>query len=125
VAGKKVLVLGDIGPIGRMMIPLGDLSIQEATISFAEQASALASGGVDAIFIETMSDINEAIAAIHGAKQATDLPILVSMSFDTHGRTMMGIRPEDEALDPALNLGDIEVHQESGLHENHEGCPAL
>lgn len=126
VAGKKVLVLGDIGPIGRMLIPLGDLSIQEATISFAEQASALAMGGVDALFIETMSDINEAIAAVHGAKQATDLPILVSMSFDTHGRTMMGVRPEEAALKLwALGVDVIGANCGRSLSENLEAVKRM
>lgn len=98
VAGEKILVLGDIGPTGRMLKPLGDLAIEEARASFAEQAAALAEGGVDAIIIETMSDLAEALAAVEGAKQATSLPILVSMSFDTHGRTMMGVKPEDAAV---------------------------
>lgn len=98
VAGEKILVLGDIGPTGRMLKPLGDLAIEEAQASFAEQAAALAEGRVDAIIIETMSDLKEALAAVEGAKQATSLPILVSMSFDTHGRTMMGVKPEDAAV---------------------------
>jgi len=98
VAGEKVLVLGDIGPTGRMLKPLGDLAIEEARTSFAEQAATLADGGVDAIIIETMSDLKEALAAVEGAKQATSLPILVSMSFDTHGRTMMGVKPEEAAV---------------------------
>ncbi|MCK4600466.1 homocysteine S-methyltransferase family protein, partial [Candidatus Bipolaricaulota bacterium] len=83
VAGEKILVLGDIGPTGRMLKPLGDLAIEEARAAFAEQAAALAEGRVDAIIIETMSDLKEALAAVEGAKQATSLPILVSMSFDT------------------------------------------
>jgi 5-methyltetrahydrofolate--homocysteine methyltransferase len=49
------------------------------------------------MLIETMSDLNEARAAVEGAKQATDLPILVTMSFDTKGRTMMGVKPEQAA----------------------------
>jgi 5-methyltetrahydrofolate--homocysteine methyltransferase len=97
-AGEKVLVLGDIGPTGRMLKPLGNLAIEEARTSFAEQAAVLADGGVDAIIIETMSDLKEALAAVEGAKQATNLPILASMSFDTHGRTMMGVKPEEAAV---------------------------
>jgi 5-methyltetrahydrofolate--homocysteine methyltransferase len=65
--------------------------------AFAEQAAVLAEGGVDAILIETMSDLNEAKAAVEGVRRATDLPILVTMSFDTHGRTMMGVKPADAA----------------------------
>ena len=97
-ARESVFVLGDIGPTGRMLKPLGDLSVEEARTAFAEQAATLAEAGVDAIIIETISDLTEAVAAVEGAKQATVLPILVSMSFDTHGRTMMGVRPEDAAV---------------------------
>ena len=99
VTNEEVLILGDIGPTGRMLKPLGNLSIEEARASFAEQAATLAEAGVDAINIETMSDLAEAVAAVEGVKQSTDLPILVSMSFDTHGRTMMGVRPEAAAME--------------------------
>jgi methionine synthase I (cobalamin-dependent) len=84
VAGEKVIVFGDIGPTGALLEPLGDLSEAEAIKVFAEQAGALAEGGVDAILIETMSDLSEAIAAVKGARQVTDLPVLVTFSFDTH-----------------------------------------
>lgn len=97
VAPASVLVLGDLGPTGQMLAPLGPLSYEAAVAAFAEQAAALAEGGVDAILVETMSDLNEAKAAVEGAGQVTDLPILVSMSFDTRGRTMMGVRPEQAA----------------------------
>lgn len=97
VAGDRVLVLGDIGPTGQLMQPMGTLTYDAAVAAFAEQAVALAEGGVDAILIETMSDLNEARAAVEGARQATDLPILVTMSFDTNGRTMMGVKPADAA----------------------------
>ena len=98
VANDKTLVLGDIGPTGQLLEPLGRLSIEEVTATFAEQATYLAEGEVDGIFIETMSDLEEAVAAVKGAKRVTKLPILVSMSFDSRGRTMMGIKPEDAAI---------------------------
>jgi len=97
VAGDAVLVLGDMGPTGQLMQPMGTLTYDAAVDVFAEQAAALAEGGADAILIETMSDLNEAKAAVEGARRATHLPILVTMSFDTHGRTMMGVKPEDAA----------------------------
>jgi 5-methyltetrahydrofolate--homocysteine methyltransferase len=93
-AGSNLFVFGDIGPTGQLFEPLGPLTMSEATEIFAEQAAALAEGGVDAILIETMSDLNEAKAAVAGAKKACQLPILVTMSFDSHGRTMMGVKPE-------------------------------
>jgi len=93
VADGRAYVLGDIGPTGQLLEPLGALSQSEAVAVFAEQAAALAEGGVDGILIETMADLNEAVAALQGARQVTDLPILVTMSFDTRGRTMMGVEP--------------------------------
>ena len=97
VAGDRVFVLGDLGPTGELLAPLGALTYDDAVAAFAEQAAALAAGGADAILIETMSDVNEAKAAVTGAKQATDLPVLATMSFDTRGRTMMGVKPEEAA----------------------------
>lgn len=93
VAGEDHFVLGDIGPTGQLIEPLGPLSYAEAVDTFAEQAAGLAAGGVDAILIETMSDLNEAKAAVEGVKRVTTLPVLVTMSFDTRGRTMMGVKP--------------------------------
>ena len=92
-AGDQGIVLGDIGPCGLLLDPLGPLAYTDAVALFAEQAGALAEGGVDAILIETMSDLNEAKAAVEGAHQATTLPVLVTLSFDTRGRTMMGVKP--------------------------------
>jgi 5-methyltetrahydrofolate--homocysteine methyltransferase len=92
-AGEDHFVLGDIGPTGQLIEPLGPLSYTDAVDAFAEQAAGLAAGGVDAILIETMSDLNEAKAAVEGVKRATSLPVLVTMSFDTRGRTMMGVKP--------------------------------
>ncbi|HQE93002.1 MAG TPA: homocysteine S-methyltransferase family protein [Anaerolineae bacterium] len=97
VAGDQTLVIGDIGPTGQMLEPLGSLTYTGAVAGFAAQAAALAEGGADAILIETMSDLNEATAAIEGARQVTALPILATMSFDTKGRTMMGVKPEQAA----------------------------
>jgi len=97
IAGASVWVLGDIGPTGQMLAPLGTLRYEDAVAAFTEQAAALADGGVDAILIETMSDLTEIQAAVEGVRQATDLPVLATMSFDTKGRTMMGVKPEKAA----------------------------
>jgi 5-methyltetrahydrofolate--homocysteine methyltransferase len=97
VAGDDGYVGGDVGPTGEMMVPIGRLTFEAAAEMFAEQAGALASGGVDCIFIETMSDLTEAKAAVDGARRVTDLPIFCSFSFDTHGRTGMGITPRQAA----------------------------
>lgn len=119
VAGDMVLVLGSIGPTGLLMEPMGELTYDKAVEYFAEQAAALAEGGVDGIHIETMSDLQEAKAAIAGAHQATDLPVTVTMSFDMHGRTMMGVKPEDavKAL-WAMDVLGVGVNCGNTLEEN-------
>jgi 5-methyltetrahydrofolate--homocysteine methyltransferase len=97
--GESGLVFGDIGPTGELLAPLGSLTYEQAVEVFAEQAGALAENGVDAILIETMSDLMEAKAAVEGAQKACKLPIIVTMSFDTHGRTMMGVKPSTAATE--------------------------
>jgi len=93
-AGKKVFVAGSMGPTGEILKPLGNLSYEMAVDSFAQQALGLAEGGVDMLWLETFSDIKEVKAAIEGAL-STALPIVVTMSFDTSGKTMMGVSPKE------------------------------
>lgn len=94
-AGGNALVAGDIGPSGSIMFPMGPLEFDEAVDVFAEQAQALISGGVDLIWIETMSDLDEIHAAIAGVRQvAPEIPLITTMTFDTRGHTMMGVPPE-------------------------------
>jgi methionine synthase I (cobalamin-dependent) len=92
-AGRPVLVAGSMGPTGDLMAPLGPLTAEEAEAVFAEQAAALAEGGVDLLWIETMSAPEEVEAAVRGAAAAAGLPVVTTMSFDTNGRTMMGVTP--------------------------------
>jgi 5-methyltetrahydrofolate--homocysteine methyltransferase len=100
-AGDRVFVAGDMGSTGQILAPLGPLSPAEAADGYAEQAAALAEGGVDFLLLETLSDLAEAKAAVEGARRVTDLPIFVTFSFDTHGRTMMGVRPAQAAQEMA------------------------
>lgn len=94
-AGGRALVAGDIGPSGEIMAPLGTLDEDDAVDVFAEQAGALIAGGVDVIWIETMSHLSEIGAAIRGARLASPtIPIIATMTFDTRGHTMMGVSPE-------------------------------
>ncbi|MBC8497073.1 MAG: betaine--homocysteine S-methyltransferase [Anaerolineales bacterium] len=92
-ASHTVVVAGDIGPTGQLFEPMGLLTFDDAKAAFAEQARGLADGGADVFWIETMSDLNEVKAAIAGIRSVSDLPIIATMSFDTHGHTMMGISP--------------------------------
>jgi 5-methyltetrahydrofolate--homocysteine methyltransferase len=87
-------VLGDIGPSGELMEPMGDLTIDSAAEIFGEQIRGLVAGGVDGILIETMSDLSEVEAAVTAArKEAPGLPVFATLSFDTNLRTMMGVSP--------------------------------
>jgi methionine synthase I (cobalamin-dependent) len=93
-AGRELLVAGSMGPTGEIMQPIGALSHLEARDAFAAQARGLAEGGVDLLWIETMSSREEVEAALDGAA-STGLPIVCTLSFDTNGRTMMGLSPSD------------------------------
>jgi 5-methyltetrahydrofolate--homocysteine methyltransferase len=94
-----VYVLGDVGPSGDLMEPMGTLTADAAVALFSEQISGLVAGGADGILIETMSDLAEVAAAVAAAKAtAAGLPIFVTMSFDTNLRTMMGVRPADAVV---------------------------
>jgi 5-methyltetrahydrofolate--homocysteine methyltransferase len=92
-ADHPVLIAGDMGPTGEILFPLGTRMPEEVQEAFAEQAAALAGGGVDFFLIETMSALEEVEAAVNGIRSASDLPIAVTMTFDTHFRTMMGVKP--------------------------------
>ncbi|MCB9007603.1 MAG: betaine--homocysteine S-methyltransferase [Ardenticatenaceae bacterium] len=104
-AQNPVVVGGSIGPTGEIMEPVGTMKYADAVAAFAEQAAGLAAGGVDVLWIETMSDISEVSAAVEGCRQATNLPIVATMTFDTNGRTMMGITPVQAFTElSAMNL---------------------
>ncbi len=94
-AGPDVLVAGSMGPLGQLLKPYGPITPEEAKAVFAEQASALAGGGVDLLVIETHFAFEEANMAFAGARSVTDLPIVVSFSYDRGTRTMMGAKPAD------------------------------
>ena len=95
-ADREVLVGGNMGPTGELFEPMGALTRATCEAAFREQAEALAAGGVDVIWIETLSSEEEVDAAVAAAR-TTGLPVLCTVSFDTNGRTMMGISPEKYA----------------------------
>jgi 5-methyltetrahydrofolate--homocysteine methyltransferase len=97
-AGDRAYVAGDIGPLGEFLAPMGKITYEQAVDIFAEQARALAEAGVDVLYIETMSDLNEARAAVEGAQQVSSgVPITITLSFDRNGWTNMGVSPEQAA----------------------------
>jgi len=92
-------ILGDMGPTGLVMAPLGKASFDELFEMFAEQASALAAEHPDALIIETMTDIAEARCALLAARSVTDLPVIVSLAYGISGRTdLSGTDPEAAAV---------------------------
>jgi 5-methyltetrahydrofolate--homocysteine methyltransferase len=97
-APHTVVVAGSMGPTGQIFEPMGTLTFDEAKAAFADQAKGLAEGGADVFWVETMSDLDEVRAAVEGARTVSDLPVVTTMSFDTHGHTMMGVSPQ-KALD--------------------------
>lgn len=95
-AQRTIIVAGCMGPTGELFAPLGALDEASARAAFATQAQALAEGGADILWIETMSSVEEVRAAIDAAK-TTALPVFATMTFDTAARTMMGITPAEFA----------------------------
>lgn len=91
---RKIIIAGSIGPTGELLSPLGELTFEECVSAFREQMQGLKAGGVDVFWIETMSSPDEIRAAAEAASEF-DLPYVVTASFDTAGRTMMGLLPGD------------------------------
>ncbi|MFA9490308.1 MAG: betaine--homocysteine S-methyltransferase [Anaerolineales bacterium] len=117
-----VVVAGSMGPTGGLLEPLGELTMDEMISTFSEQAAALVEGGVDVLWIETMSDLGEVRAAVEGARTASpQIPIVATMTFDTAGHTMMGVSPEKavEALEQ-LELAAFGANCGNGVEEIEE-----
>ena len=132
-ARTDVLVAGSMGPTGSIMKPYGPMTAEQAFETFAEQAKALSAGGVDFLLIETMFALDEADAAFNAARSVSDLPIVVSFSYDRGVRTMMGVKPKDVAkkykeMGAALvgaNCGTTLENMEAILKEYGETIPGL
>jgi 5-methyltetrahydrofolate--homocysteine methyltransferase len=132
-AREGVLVAGSIGPTGALIKPLGPLTTEEAFATYAEQAKALAEGGVDLLIIETMFAADESSAAFDGARSVTDLPIVVSFSYDRGVRTMMGLKPvqamklfkEKGAVAVGANCGTTLENMEKIVQEYATAAPGF
>ena len=106
-AGDTHLVLGSMGPTGKMLM-MGDVTESEWIEAFGNQASALIDGGADGLCIETMSALDEALCAVRGAREHTDCEIACTLTFEktrqNDYRTMMGVSPT-QAAETLLNAG--------------------
>lgn len=89
-SGRQVIVAGSVGPTGEILQPVGALSHEDAVDAFREQIRGLMAGGVDVIWAETISS-EEEFRAVAEAAEAEDAPFCGTLSFDTAGRTMMGV----------------------------------
>lgn len=128
-AGDEAVVAGSMGPSGELFEPMGSLTYDAAVDAFAAQAAGLAAGGVDVLWVETMSDLNEVRAAVEGARRgAPGLPVTATMTFDTRGFTMMGVSPAEAivalaALElPAVggNCGNGPAEIEGVIYSMHQ-----
>jgi 5-methyltetrahydrofolate--homocysteine methyltransferase len=128
-----VLVAGSMGPVGTLLKPYGPLEAGEAQATFAEQAKALSEGGADLLVIETMFSFEETTAAYDGTRAVTDLPIVISFSYDRGTRSMMGVKPKDvmklyieKGADViGANCGTTLENMEAVLKEYSETMPDL
>lgn len=106
-AGENVLVIGSIGPTGKMVF-MGDITEEELYDAFKNQAIALVEGGADAIIVETMTDIDEARIAVKAASENTGKEVICTFTFDKlqsgEFKTMMGVSPT-EMTELLINAG--------------------
>ncbi|MDK1493869.1 betaine--homocysteine S-methyltransferase [Sinorhizobium sp. 7-81] len=114
-APRKVITAGSVGPTGELLIPLGALSYEDAVAAFAEQIEGLKAGGAEVAWIETMSSPDEIRAAAEAATKV-GLPYVYTGSFDTAGKTMMGLHPKDiHAVAGDIGQGPIAVGANCGV----------
>lgn len=94
-AGPDTIIAASMGPTGGLLMPYGLLDEGAVRAAYAQQAAACAEAGVAVLWIETMMDVNEAVAAVDGAREgAPGLPVIATMTFTPQGRTMFGNKPE-------------------------------
>jgi homocysteine S-methyltransferase len=103
--GRDVFVLGSVGPLGKYLAPLGMIEPEEARAAFREQAEGLLEGGVDAVIVETFSDLVEMRLAVEAVRAITDLPIITQVAFTDDGVTFLG----RSAAEVVRALGDLPV----------------
>ena len=117
-AGDKALAALDIGPLGQLLEPTGTLSFEDAYAAFASQVKAGARAGADLAVIETMTDLAEARAALLAVKENSDLPVIVTMTFEETGRTFTGCSVAAMALTlTGLGADAIGINCSLGPHE--------
>jgi 5-methyltetrahydrofolate--homocysteine methyltransferase len=119
IVGEEGLVGGSIGPTGQLVEPYGRLTRELCEATYGEQAQALVDGGVDVLVLETFFALEEALWAVSGIRGVTELPLIISFSFDQGTRTMMGVSPADVvgAFEP-LGVAAIGANCGRSLRDN-------
>jgi 5-methyltetrahydrofolate--homocysteine methyltransferase len=126
VQGTQTYIAGSLGPVGQLVKPYGPLTIDEVITAYAEQARAISDAGVDLLVIETQFDINEIKAAIRGTRSVSDLPLVVSISYDRGKRTMMGLSPTQVGKElEGLPVDVIGINCGRSLDENLQNLKDL
>ena len=97
-AGGRALVALDLGPIGQLLEPTGSLDFETAVDIFAQEVRAARDAGADLVMVETMTDLQECRAALLAVKENSDLPVMVSLTYEERGRTFLGHSPAAAAL---------------------------
>lgn len=126
VAGPSVIVAGSLGPTGGLLAPYGPLDPGAVRAAYAEQAAALVAAGVDVLWVETMMDLREAVAAVDGARDvAPHVPVIATLVF-TRRRTMFGDTPADAAATLAEHgVAGVGANCGDGFRSVEEVIPAL
>ncbi len=126
VGNAKVFVAGSLGPIGQLIKPYGQLEVNEAKDAYADQARSLSNAGADFLVIETQFDLGEIKAAIQGVREVSNLPLVVSLSYDRGKRTMMGGSPTQAGKElDALPVDCVGINCGRSLDENLQNLVEL
>jgi 5-methyltetrahydrofolate--homocysteine methyltransferase len=119
-------IAGSIGPLGQLLKPLGPISLDDAFESYAAQARSLTQAEADLLVIETQFDMDEIKAAIQGVRSVSNLPLVVSLSYDRGRRTMMGVSPSQAGKElEALPIDVIGINCGRSLDENLQNLVEL
>ena len=125
-AGTQTFIAGSLGPVGQLMKPYGPLTVDEVQAAYSEQARIISEAGVDLLVIETQFDMGEIKAAIDGVRSVSELPLVVSLSYDRGIRTMMGVSPTQAGKElNGLPVDIIGINCGRSLEENFQNLIEL
>lgn len=126
IGNSGVYIAGSLGPIGQLIKPYGQLEFDEAKDAYADQARSITNAGADLLVIETQFDLVEIKAAILGVRSVSDLPLVVSLSYDRGKRTMMGVSPSQAGKElDALPVDILGINCGRSLDENLQNLVEL